>query len=108
MNNSTMCMLFTALAFLVGPVVVVNVFAQNVTMWEGNAQNNTHAASNETKETTGNVTKGLIGVANGTGNAAGNITEGLGDAANETSEAFSNTTKVVIEGIKDVVNGSSR
>ena len=107
MNNSTMCTLFAALALLVGPAVV-NVFAQNVTFPEDHAQNNTQTAINETNETTGNVTKGLIGVANGTGDAAGNITEGLGDAVNETSKVFSNTTEVVIEGIKDVVNGSSR
>jgi hypothetical protein len=107
MNNSTMCTLFAALALLVGPAVV-NVFAQDITTQEDPAQNNTQAAINETNETTGNVTKGLIGVANGTGDAAGNITEGLGDAVNETSKVFSNTTEVVIEGIKDVVNGSSR
>ena len=107
MNNSTLCTLFAALALLVGPVGV-NVFAQNVTMWDGHARNNTQGSINETNESTGNVTKGLIGVANGTGNAAGNITEGLGDAVNETSEVLSNTTKGVIEGIKDVVNGSSR
>ncbi|MDN5846396.1 MAG: hypothetical protein L0H53_09000 [Candidatus Nitrosocosmicus sp.] len=98
--------LFAALAILVRPVGV-NVFAQNVTMWEGQAINNTQAVSNETNETTRNVTKGLIGVANGTGNAASNYTEGLGDAVNET-EVFSNTTEGVIEGIKDVVNGSSQ
>lgn len=107
MNNSTLCTVFAALALLVGPVVV-NAFAQNVTMWDGRAQNTTQGTTNETNETTGNVTKGLIGVADGTGNAAGNITEGLGDAVNETSEAFSNTTEVVIGGIKDVVNGSSQ
>ena len=107
MNNSTFYTLFAALALLVGPLVV-DVFAQNVTMWEGHAQNNTQDAIKETNETTGNVTAGLIGVANGTGNAAGNITEGLGDAVNETSKVFLNTTEVVIEGIKDVVNGSSR
>ncbi|WP_458745890.1 hypothetical protein [Candidatus Nitrosocosmicus sp. T] len=107
MNNSTFYTLFAALALLVGPLVV-DVFAQNVTMWEDHAQNNTQDTIKETNETTGNVTIGLIGVANGTGNAAGNITEGLGDAVNETSKVFLNTTEVVIEGIKDVVNGSSR
>ena len=107
MNNSTMCTLFAALALLVGPIVV-NVFAQHVITSENHAQNNTQAAINETNETTGNVTKGLIGVANGTGDAAGNITEGLGDAVNETSKVFSNTGEVVIEGIKNIVNGSSR
>jgi hypothetical protein len=107
MNNSTLCTLFAALALLVGPIVVDD-FAQNVTILDGHAQNNTQAAINKTNENTGNVTKGLIGVANGTGNTAGNITEGLGDAVNETSKIFSNTTEVVIEGIKDIVNASSR
>jgi hypothetical protein len=107
MNNSTFYTLFAALALLVGPLVV-DIFAQNVTIRDGHAQNNTQDAIKETNETTGNVTTGLIGVANGTGNAAGNITEGLGDAVNETSKVFLNTTEVVIEGIKDVVNGSSR
>ena len=107
MNNSTTCTLFAALALLVGPTVV-NLLPEDVTTQEDPAQNNTQAAINGTNETTGNVTKGLIGVANGTGDAAGNITKGLGDAVNETSKVFSNTTEVVIEGIKDVVNGSSR
>jgi hypothetical protein len=107
MNNNTLYTLFASLVLLVGPIVV-DVFAQDVTIKGNQTQNNTQAAVNETNETTGNVTKGLIGVANGTGDAAGNITEGLGDAVNETSKVFSNTTEVVIEGIKNIVNGSSR
>jgi hypothetical protein len=45
---------------------------------------------------------------NETGEAAGNATEGLGKAVNKTGEALSNATGNVLEGIQDVVNGSSQ
>lgn len=61
-----------------------------------------------TSEVNGNVTQGLISVANGTGEVAGNITEGFGDAVNATGEALSNSTKVTVEGIQDLVNGSGQ
>ncbi len=85
----------------------INVFAQNnISQIEYN-EGDIQIAIQEDNETTGNITRGLVGVANGTGNAAGNITEGLGDAVNETGEALSNSTKDTIEGINDVFNGSN-
>jgi len=107
MNSIILLTIFAALTLLVG-LVEVNVFAQNITQETNQTGENTHATINETDEASGNVTEGLVGVANGTGEAAGNITEGLGDAVNETGEAFSNTTKGALEGIQDVVNGSSQ
>ena len=106
MNIGKLFTIFTLLILLMG-LGQTNVHAQsNTTQPEHVEDNNQSMKSNN--ETTGNITSGLVGVANGTGNAAGNITEGLGDAVNETSKVFSNTTKVVIEGIKNIVNGSSR
>ena len=54
---------------------------------------------------TGEYAKGAM---NETGEVAGNATEGLGKAVNETGEALSNATGNVLEGIQDVVNGSSQ
>lgn len=107
MNSIILFTIFAALTLLVG-LVEVNVLAQNITQETNQTGENTQATINETDEASGNVTEGLVGVANGTGEAAGNITEGLGDAVNETGEAFSNTTKGALEGIQDVVNGSSQ
>lgn len=107
MNNSILFTILTALTLLVGPVGV-NVFAQNVTQQTYQTQDKTQVAMNETDETAGNVTEGLIGVVNGTGDAAGNITEGLGDAVNETGETLLNTTRGAIEGIQDAINGTSK
>ena len=47
------------------------------------------------------------GAVNETGEAAGNATEGLGGAVNETGEALSNATGGIMEGLQDLVNGSS-
>ena len=47
------------------------------------------------------------GAINETGEAAGNATEGLGGAVNETGEALSNATGGIMEGLQDLVNGSS-
>lgn len=89
MNNNILFTIFGALTLL-GGTVWVNAFAQNVT--EGTNQ-------------TGEYAQGAM---NETGEAAGNATEGLGKAVNETGEALSNATGNVLEGIKDVVNGSSQ
>lgn len=53
---------------------------------------------------TGENTQGAV---NETGEAAGNATEGLGGAVNKTGEALSNATGGIIEGLQDLVNGSS-
>ena len=86
----------------------VNAFAQNII----ESTNNDKVIGGElisgNSGVNGNITGGLIGVANETGEVAGNIAEGLGDAVNETGEALSNGTKVTIEGIQDLVNGSGR
>ena len=88
MNNNILFTIFGALSLLVG-TAGVNAFAQNVT--EGTNQ-------------TGEYTQGA---ANETGEAASNVTEGLGKAVNETGEALSNSNGNVLEGIQDIVNGSS-
>lgn len=93
MNINILFTLFAGLTSLVGLGGEIYVFAQNITPQTDQVRDDNQSAINGTTETTGNVTKGLIGVANGTGNAAGNITEGLVDAVNETGEALSNTTK---------------
>ncbi|HET6589963.1 MAG TPA: hypothetical protein VFG45_07365 [Candidatus Nitrosocosmicus sp.] len=51
--------------------------------------------------------EGMQGAANETGEAAGNATQGLGGAMNETGEALSNATQGAVEGLQDLVNGSS-
>ena len=89
MNINILFTVTAALTLLVG-TVGVNAFAQNVT--EGANQ-------------TGEYAQGSM---NETGEAAGNVTEGLGTAMNETGEALSNATGNVLEGIQDVVNGSSQ
>jgi hypothetical protein len=108
MNINILFTLFAGLTSLVGLGGEIYVFAQNITPQTDQVRDDNQSAINGTTETTGNVTKGLIGVANGTGNAAGNITEGLVDAVNETGEALSNTTKGTLEGIQNIVNGSSQ
>jgi hypothetical protein len=89
MNNNILFTIIGALTLLVG-TVGVNAFAQNVT--EGTNQSGEYAQ----------------GAMNETGEAAGNVTEGVGKAVNETGEALSNATGNVIEGIQDIVNGSSK
>ena len=89
MNNNILFTIIGALTLLVGSVGV-NAFAQNVT---------------EDANETGEYAQGAV---NETGEAAGNVTEGLGKAVNETGEALSNATGNVLEGIQDVVNGSSQ
>ncbi|HKR74512.1 MAG TPA: hypothetical protein VJR94_10430 [Candidatus Nitrosocosmicus sp.] len=108
MNICILFTIFVGLTVLVGLKGEIYVFAQSITPQTDQVRDNNQPDMNRTNETTGNVTKGLIGVANGTGNAAGNITEGLVDAVNETGEALSNTTKGTLEGIQIVVNGSSQ
>ena len=88
MNSSILFTIIGALTLLVG-TVGVNAFAQNGT------------GANQTGEY-------AQGAANETGEAAGNVTKGLGNAVNETGEALSNATGNVLEGIQDVVNGSSQ
>jgi peptidoglycan hydrolase CwlO-like protein len=106
MNIGKLFTIFILLILLMG-LGQTNVHAQsNTTQPEHVEDNNQSMKSNN--ETKGNITSGLVGVANGTGNAADNITKGLGDAVNETGEAFSNSTKGAIEGIQDVINGSSQ
>ena len=88
MNNNILFTIIGALTLLVG-TAGVNAFAQNVT---------------ENANETGEYAQGAV---NETGEAAGNVTEGLGKAVNETGEALSNVSGGVMEGIKDLVNGSS-
>ena len=88
MNNNILFTIIGALTLLVG-TAGVTAFAQNVT---------------ENANETGEYAQGAV---NETGEAAGNVTEGLGKAVNETGEALSNATGNVLEGIQDVVNGSS-
>lgn len=103
----TICVGLTVLAGLERETNVF-VFAQSIIPQTDQIRDYNQPAMNGTNETTSNVTTGLIGVANGTGNAAGNITEGLGNAVNETGEALSNTTKDALEGLQNIVNGSSQ
>ena len=107
MNRTILFPIFAAITLLVG-TVGINAYAQNVTQNANQTGEKAQAAMNETGEAAGNVTKGLSGAANETGEAAGNVTKGLGKAVNETGEALSNVTGNVIEGIKDLFNGSSK
>jgi len=88
MNNSLVYTIFIALTFVAGSVAV-NAFAQNMSQ-----------SANQTGE-------GMQAAGNETGEAAGNATQGLGAAMNETGEALSNATQGVVEGLQDLVNGSS-
>lgn len=108
MNNNILFLMFGGLMILIGLEGETKAFAQSITPQTDQVMENNQHLIYGTNETTSNVSKGLIGIANGTGNAAGNITEGLNDAVNETGEAFSNTTKDAIEGIHNVINGSSQ
>ncbi|MBA2267143.1 MAG: hypothetical protein H0W19_02235 [Nitrosopumilus sp.] len=87
MNNTMLFTICMALTLLVGSIGG-NAFAQNAS--QGNQ--------------TGERAQGAM---NETGKAAGNVTEGLGGALNETGEALSNVTGGIMEGFKDIVNGSS-
>lgn len=107
MGINRLCSLFVGLTLFVGPFGV-NAFAQNISESTNQDKVTNRELINGTSGVNGNITGGLIGVANGTGEVAGNITEGLGDAVNETGEALSNGTKVTIEGIQDLVNGSGQ
>ena len=89
MNRTILFPIFAAITLLVG-TVGINAYAQNVTQNANQTGEKAQAAMNET------------------GEAAGNVTKGLGKAVNETGEALSNVTGNVIEGIKDVFNGSSK
>ena len=100
MNRTILFPIFAALTLLIG-TVAINAYAQNVTQNANQTGEKAQAAMNETGEAAGNVTKGLSGAANGTGEKAQ-------AAMNETGEALSNVTGNVIEGIKDVFNGSSK
>jgi hypothetical protein len=110
MNVSILFTIFVGLTVLAGLERETNIFvsAQSIIPQTDQIRDDNQLAMNGVNETTSNVTTGLIGVANGTGNAAGNISEGLVDAVNETGEALSNTTKDALEGLQNVVNGSSQ
>ncbi|WP_144728426.1 hypothetical protein [Candidatus Nitrosocosmicus arcticus] len=87
MNNTMLFTICMALTLFVGSIGG-NAFAQNTSQ------------VNQTGES-------VQGTMNETGEAAGNVTEGLGDALNQTGEALSNVTGGIMEGFKDIVNGSS-
>ena len=89
MNRTILFPIFAAITLLVG-TVGINAYAQNVTQNASQTGEKAQAAMNQT------------------GEAAGNVTKGLGKAVNQTGEALSNVTGNVIEGIKDVFNGSSK
>jgi hypothetical protein len=88
MNNTLLFTICMALTLFVGNLSVIT-FAQNTSQ------------VNQTGER-------AEGAMNETGAAGGNITEGLGGALNQTGEALSNVTGGIMEGIKDVINGSNQ
>ena len=105
MNNTMLFTICMALTLFVGSIGG-NAFAQNASQANQTGER-AQGAMNETGEAAGNVTEGLSGAANETGEAAGNVTEGLGGTLNQTGEALSNVTGGIMEGFKDIVNGSS-
>jgi methyl-accepting chemotaxis protein len=106
MNNSILYAIFIAGIFVAGSLGV-NAFAQNMSQSANQTGETAQSAMAGTSETAANATEGMEASMNETGEAAGNATEGLGVAVNETGEALSNVTGGIMEGIKDMVNGSS-
>lgn len=80
----------TVIAFtILSTSMSIDVFAQNMSQ-----------GANETAEKTG-------AAMNETGEAAGNATQGIGGAMNETGDVLSNITGNIVEGAKNLFNGSS-